>query len=260
MNKEIKLSHIRFKPTITHKIDFDKNLAPEESKIWAKKYQKSNQLNDGSVILMFEDKYVFGFDFVDKNEKLLVPEVNPVTIFYSNAVMCHRLLEQSRNNLIKNSPSVKMFTKSDVSPNDFGRFFQISINMIINLQATIESLANRIITKDHEFKDVNGDNFEPSIGHKINTTLPELKGEKLKSQHRKQNNLIRLLIEIRNEIIHLKPAGDPNSAYKEVYRRLINFKYFETLLAVRAFVDFYEKDLIEECHCQRQHFYNIEII
>lgn len=67
MDNPKKLPHIRFKPTIKHKIDFhpseiNEDMAPEEIKIWAKKYQKSNQLNDGSVILVFDDNIVFGLN------------------------------------------------------------------------------------------------------------------------------------------------------------------------------------------------------
>ncbi|KGO87188.1 hypothetical protein [Flavobacterium suncheonense] len=265
MDEAVKLPHIRLKPTIKQKINFhpselDNTIVPEESKNWIKKYQKSNQLHDGSTILMFDDEIVYGFDFLYKNEKYIVQEVNPVTIFYSNAVMCHRLLVDARNKLIANSQRIKDLKKSNTQPSDFSDFFQVAVNMIINLQATIESFANRLIPEDYAFVDINGNSFEPSIIHKINTTLPELKGEKFKSKHGKQNNYLRQLIELRNEIVHLKPAGDPNSAYKEVYRRLINFKYLETLQAVRLFVDFYEKDLIEECPCQKEYFYKIEVI
>ena len=98
---------------------------------------------------MFEDDIVFGFDFLYKNEKYIVQEVNPVTIFYSNAVMCHRLLVDSRNKLIANSPKVKGSHKINTQPSDFGNFFQVAVNMIINLQATIESFANRIIPENY---------------------------------------------------------------------------------------------------------------
>lgn len=261
MDETIKLPHIRFKPSVKQKIDFhpselDQIKVPEESKIKAKKYQKSNELNDGSVILMFEDNIVFGFDFLHKNEKYIVQEINPVTIFYSNAVMCHRLLVEKRNQLISSSPKVKGSHRVNTNPSDFANFFQVSVNMIINLQATVESFANRLIPKDFEFIDVNGNVFDPSISHKINTTLPILKGKKIK---RKEGNYLRQLIEIRNEIVHLKPAGDANSAYKIVYRKLINFKYFEVLQAVKLFVDFYEEGLIEECPCKKEFFYNIDV-
>lgn len=264
MDKTIKLPHIRFKPTIKQKIDFNPNelkmtIVPEESKVWQKNYQKSNELNDGSVILILEDNIVFGFDFLYKNEKFIAQEINPVTIFYSNAVMCHRLLVDTRNKLIANSPKLKGSHNVDTQPSDFSNFFQVAVNMIINLQATIESFANRLIPKEYSFIDISGNPFEPSIMHKINTTLPELKDRKFKTDHGKHNNYLRQLIELRNEIVHLKPAGDTNSAYKEVYRRLINFKYIETLQAIKLFIDFYEQGLIEECPCQKEYFYSINI-
>lgn len=197
----------------------------------------------------------FGFDHLYKNEKIIIPEINPVTIFFSNAIMSHRLLIHYKEKLIQNSPSVKKFG-GKVDPKDFGNFFQVASNVIINLQATIESFANRLIPIDREFLDVNGKQFDPSLFHKINVVLPEIKEEKFKSKFGKQTNFIRQLIELRNEIIHLKPAGDENSAYKEVYRRMINFKFTETIFAVRSFVDFYEFGLIEECECGKEFFYN----
>ncbi|GIQ57644.1 hypothetical protein Flavo103_07800 [Flavobacterium collinsii] len=262
MDETIKLPHIKFKPTIKQKIDFhpselDKIAVPEESKIRAKKYQKSNELNDGSIILMFEDNVVFGFDFLYNKEKYIVQEINPVTILYSNAVMCHRLLVDKRNQLISGSPKVKGSHRVITNPSDFANFFQVSVNMIVNLQATVESFANRLIPNDLGFFDANGREFQPSIAHKINTTLPLIKGKKIK---RKESNYLRQLIEIRNEIVHLKPAGDVNSAYKIVYRKLINFKYFEVLQAVKTFVNFYEEGLIEECSCEKEFFYNISVI
>ncbi len=261
MEEILKMPHVKFKPTRKIDIDFDFseidfNSAPEESKINAKKYLKSNELNDGTILIFFEKAIVFGFDHLHKNEKIIIPEINPVTIFFSNAIMSHRLLIHCKEKLIKNSPRVKTFS-GNVDPKDFGNFFQIATNIIVNLQATVESLANRLIPKEKEFLDVNGDSFDPSLFHKINIVLPEIKGAKFKSKFGKQNNFIRQLIELRNEIIHLTPAGDENSAYKEVYRRMINFNYGETILAVRTFVDYYEQGLIEECSCGKEFFYDV---
>lgn len=262
MENIIKMPHIRFKPTRKIAIDFhpseiNYSLAPEESKIQARKYVKSNELNDGAILIMYENEVVFGFDHLDKNEKIIIPEINPVTIFYSNAVMFHRLLCHCKDKLLKNSSKVKgPLTNTDT--NEFGNFFQAASTIIINLQATIESLANRTIPKEQEFIGRDDEPFEPSLSHKINIALPEIKGKKFKTKFGKQNNYIRQLIELRNEIIHLKPAGEVNSAYKEVYRRMINFKYTETIQAVRTFVDFYEPGLIEECPCQKEYFYGTD--
>lgn len=60
------MPHIKFKPTRKINIDFDpreidNSSAPEESKIKARKYLKSNELNDGTVLLFFEKAIVFWF-------------------------------------------------------------------------------------------------------------------------------------------------------------------------------------------------------
>ena len=261
MENIIKMPHIKFKPTMSKTLDFNPQElegveVPEESKIIARNYQKSNKLNDGSILLMFESQVVFGFDYLYQNEKRVVPEINPVTIFFSNAIMSHRLLIEHKKKLIENSPTVKNF-QGKVDTRHFGNFFQLATNMIINLQATIESLANRIIPKEMKFIGKDGEHFDPSLFHKINIVLPEIKGLNFKTQYGKYNNFIRQLVELRNEIIHLKPAGEINSAYKEVYRRMINFKYTETVQAVRTFVNFYEENLIEECECQKEFYYNL---
>lgn len=261
MENIIKMPHIKFKPTRRFAIDFNprelnKIEVPEESKIIARKYLKSNELNDGAIMLLFENEVIYGFDYLYQNKKLAVPEINPVTIFFSNAVMSHRLLIEYKKKLIENSSDLRK-SKGKIDPNDFGNFFQLATNMIVNLQATIESLANRLIPMETEFIGRDGEKFEPSLFHKINIVLPEIKGLKFKTKYGKQNNFIRQLIDLRNEIIHLKPAGEINSAYKEVYRRMISFKYTETLNAVRSFVDFYENGLIEECSCQKEFYYTI---
>jgi len=155
MEKITKMPHIKFKPT--RKIDFDFdfseldfNLAATESRINAKRYLKSNELNDGTILMFFEKAVVFAFDHLHQNEKIFIPEINPVTIFFSNAIMSLRLLIHYKEKLIQNSPRVKTFD-GNVDPKDFGNFFQIATNIIVNLQATVESLANRLIPKDREF-------------------------------------------------------------------------------------------------------------
>lgn len=254
------MPHIKFKPTKRIAIDFDPseldfNAAPEESKKQSREYVKSNKLSEGDIMLMLDNEVIFAFDYVFGKEKILIPEINPVTIFYSNALMSHRLLYHYKEKLLHDYPTVKKF-RIEVNPSDFGNFFQLASNTIINLQATIESLANRLIPSDQTCIGKDGESFEPSLFHKINIILPEIKGVKFKTVYGKQNNLIRQLIELRNEIIHLKPAQNTNTKYKEVYRRLINFKFTETILAVRIFVDFYDQNLIEECPCGKEFYYD----
>src|SRR5690606_27394528 len=131
---------------------------PQASKDFIKEYMSSDKLSDDfdqDILLMFERELIYGFDYLHGKEKLLIPEINPVTIFFSNAVMSHRKLYNLKDKLLKSSPRVSEYTK-DVNPNDFGNFFQLASNCIINLQATVESFANRVIPDDYPFEDTNG--------------------------------------------------------------------------------------------------------
>lgn len=256
-------THKKLKPTKKHDIDFDPSKLvadseiPEESKKFVKKYQNSKKLSDEfeqDLMIGFEDRFIYGFDYLYQNDKIIIPELNPVMIFYSNAEMSHRKLIEYRKELLENSPTIKNYKKSTIDPNKFGNFFRMASNCIINLQSTLESFVNRTIPEDRQFIDKNGEKFDPTIFHKLDKVLPDLKGIKFK----KHNYQIRKLIELRNEIIHLKPAEElTNTKYKIVYRRMLKFDYTEAILAVGNYVNFYEPNLIEECICGREFYFDM---
>lgn len=268
MKENIHLTHIKLKPTKKIEIGFDpkelgKNIeVPEDSVKLAKKIQNSKQYSDDfDIMLMFEDHVIYAFDFLYEGRKILIPEINPITIFYSNALMSHRKLLDFRKDLFHNSPTIKNYSKNLINPSLFAKFFQLASNCIFNLQSTLESFANILIPDDYEFKDKNGDDFEPSIFHKLDKALPKIKGDRFKSKFKKDNYQIRKLIELRNEIIHLKPIDKSiNTQYKITYRRLLKFDYSKTISSVRKFVNFYEPNLIQECECEKEFYYDIKTI
>jgi hypothetical protein len=257
------LTHIKLKPTRVIKTNFNtseigKDIEiPTESIELAENYQKSKkEIEDYDIMIAFEDHIIFGFDFVEGKEKYIIPEINPTTIFYSNAVMSHRKLIFSREELFKNSPTTRNFTKTPIQPNHFGYFFQLASNCIINLQSTVESFANRKIPKNYKCIGEDGKEFDPSIFHKLNKLLPKLKNEKF--QNKGDNIRIKNLIELRNEIIHLKPIQDiTNTEYKDTYRKLLKFDFTKAIISVKNFVNFYEPNLIEECSCEKELYYDI---
>ncbi len=147
-----------------------------------------------------------------------------------------------------------------MNPNHFGIFFQLAINCVINLQSTVESFVNRQIPEGHKSVDENGNEFDPSIFYKLNKILPEIK-KIFMSEFKQHNNRIRKIIELRNEIIHLKPTAETtNTKYKDVYRKLLNFDFTKSIISVKKLVNFYEPNLIEECSCGKEFFYEINEI
>ena len=262
-------THIRLKPTKRIQTNFDiveatKDLPiPPESKEFAKEYLNSKKTSDQfdfDLMLVYEREFIYGFDYKVGEDKIIIPEINPVTIFYSNAIMSHRKLQHTREELFKESPTVKNYAKP-IDPSKFGYFFKLASNCIINLQSALESFANRIIPAEYEFLDKNGYNFKPSVLHKIYKTIPEIENKKFKKKSGKENNILKLIIELRNDIIHLKPADEiTNTKYKDVYKRLIRFNFTKAIIAVRNYINFYELDLIEECPCGKEFFYEIHEI
>lgn len=263
------LTHTKLKPTTRIDIDFNPNEItdgidiPEESQKTAIEIQSSKKTSDQygyDVMMMFEDNIVYGFDVFHLGKKIVLPELNPVTIFYSNALMTHKNLITSQNSLIEDSPTLKDHRKL-VDQKKFGNFFQLATNCIINLQATIETYANSVITNEYQPIDKNGELIKkPSLDYKINTAIPEIKQDKFKRVNRNDDNIIRRIISLRNDIIHLKPSPEKtNTKYKDLYKRLIKFNYTEAVFAVKNFVNFYEADLIEECSCGKEYYYDLNI-
>lgn len=261
-------THIKLKPTKQITKNFSMSDAvkdieiPEKSKQFSRNYYKSKKLSDEyglDMLLEFEDSVIYAFDYLDVKNKIIIPELNPTTIFYSNAIMFHRNLVKSKETLLKKSPNLKEINKQ-VDPKIFGTFFQFAINCLINLQSTVESFANRQIPKNYFIND-DGEEYEVSIFHKIDTVLPTIKKKKFKQEFKRDNFRVRKVIELRNEIIHLKPIkNSTNTQYKETYRKLIKFDFPRAILAVKNFVNFYEPELIEECACGKEYYYELSII
>lgn len=261
------MGHITLKPSKEYKIKLDPNELkkidiPEDSKSFIQKYMTSQQLSDEDnldIMMVLEDRITFGFDYLHGKTKRFVIEINPVTIFYSNAVMSFGLLQEYRNLLLSQSQEVSQIGKNS-TPFDLshaGIYFQLAINCIINLQASLESFANRIIPENYHYLDKKGNPVIPTVTFKLYNAIPKLKNIDFQQRkHRKYNLSIDKLIKLRNDIIHLKPSGETNTGYKGVYRDLLNFDYTKAKLAVKTFINFYEPNLIEECSCGNDYYFH----
>lgn len=255
------MGHIRLKPTREFNIDFhpselNDTIIPEESKKIAKDYLGSKELAKDDIMMMLENKVIFGYDYVYQKKKIILPEVNPVTVFYSNAVMSCGMIEQYKKILLNESYELGK-QGNIVNLNHSGSFFHLAINCIINLQGSLESFANRTIPENYLFIDKTGNTIYPTVSHKLYNTIPKIKNKDFKQgKHKKYNKCIDSLIKLRNDIVHLKPAEQTNTVYKGVYRDLLNFEFQKAILSVKMFVNFYEINLIEECSCKQDFFFD----
>lgn len=256
------MAHIGIKKSSEVKFDFDiKNLMgtaenKKKSLEMLKSYQESNKYADDydrDLLLITEDSIITAFDYIYKGQKLMMPEINPVTIYYSNAVMSNFKIKNYKNILISKSK------EGIIDSHVFGNFFQLAFNCIINLQSSVETFLNYILNENkYVFYDKNNKVRKSSIHEKIEIALPEIFNKTFKDDYSKQITQIKDLISIRNEMIHLKPdKEETNSKYKVPYRKILDFNFDETVEAVKVFINYHQNSLIEECNCGRDFYFDI---
>ena len=254
------MSHIGIK--YSEKIDVNisestKNIQlSEKSKQVIKDYTSTNMFAeefDCDLILQTNDSLIVGFDFISNGKKLVIPEINPVTIYYANAKMSSIKIKEYKKKLISYSQ------KGKLNSHVFGDYFQLSFNCIINLQSAIETFANKII-QENNYVIIDEKTRKPkkaNIHDKINA-LAIINSKEFESEYNDEYQDIKNLILIRNQMIHLKPEKQiTNTKYKIPYRKILEFNFDKTLESAGIFLNYYEKDLIQECECGNDFYFDI---
>lgn len=260
--------HIRLKPTQRIKTNFNASEItegieiPQESKDFAEEYMTSNLLSDdyGMDLMLFMNREViYGFDYLHNGKKIIIPEINPALIFYSNAIMSQKHINQYKQILLDNSPTVQNIQSQNLDSKLFGKFFQLAVNCIINLQASLENFINNSIPDNYEILSNNNNVIKkPNIHDKIDFGMVKLFEKNFENNHEQEYNLLKELISLRNDIIHLKPIKeDTNTKYKSLFRKVIDFDFEKGILAAKIYINFYSPNLIEECSCGKEYYYDI---
>lgn len=257
--------HTRLKPATQINTSFSLTEAtkdiviPDESKNIAQKYVETGKLaeEDGlDIMIFFENSIIYGYDYMYNGKKLILPELNPITIFYSNALMSYGRLNYYKEVLLSKSAEAGIAGEF-VDFNHFGTFFQLAVNCIINLQATIESFVNYKIIGKYDFIDKNGKTRNPSIHEKMDIAILDVTKKNFQNDFSEEYKRIKDLVGLRNHIIHLTPNQDiTNTKYKILFRQIIDFAYDQTIATVKDYVNFYEPNIIEECPCGKEFFFD----
>ncbi|NMH28066.1 hypothetical protein [Flavobacterium silvaticum] len=261
------MPHAIIKPTKAIKIDFDPSnipidIIPKESLELVKRYLESDELAEESqydIYGIYPEQLIFGFDLNHEGEKLFIPELNPILIFFSSAAMSFPMLNLFRKKLFENAANLRKPSGKKQHPAHFSDFAQMAMTCIINAQASIECFANSVVpihiklynSKNHPIK-------RPSFADKVEFGFPQVKEIDFADENPEGLEIIKQLILLRNAIVHFKPEDKvTNTHFKKVYRRLINFDYFKALNSIESFINFYEPNLIEECKCGVNYFYDV---
>jgi hypothetical protein len=261
------MKHIVYKPTVRIETKFNVSELSETDnnnfKNQNQKYTKDNltsEENDLEIVLLKDKELYYAFDYVNKSQKYIIPEVNPVTIFFSNAVMSLKYLSFNRQQLLENSTVIKNGKIDFIEDNPlyFGLFFQYSANIILNIQASLEAFLNSKIPTDYVLKSAKHTPIKKlNIHQKIDLVFPELYNLNFENCNKAQYDLVTEIIQIRNDIVHIKPSTSnvSKTKYKDLYKNLIDFPYHDAINSTRLLINFYEPKLIEDCDCGVEYYF-----
>lgn len=210
---------------------------------------------DHFCLVHTESDYIIqAFRFADGAHNLVIPEPNPIVIYFELARFNYKHISTTKNKLYANhgNPTQTL--------NDFFQFFQISSIVTTFLFMSIEAFVNSKLPRDFVYSkssNRNTTNFnrsqiqtEISFEEKIKQVLPEFTGKSFASECGHKYETILKLKKLRDEITHTKgQIGGVPINYQDLYAMSLNFDYENALRHTRDFLNFYEPDLIQECTC-----------
>ncbi|MEK6525101.1 hypothetical protein [Myroides odoratimimus] len=242
------------------KQDIDYNPFNEESESISTIPKKSNEkisqmIESGeyNVLINYnnngQNSMVLGFPYFSEKKLVAIPFIEPTTIFFSNAVLSMGNIEYYKEKLIKYFGSKE--NKGNL--NHMQEFFTLSFNCIVSLQTALESFLNKKIPQDYVYYHRNGNEKKhPSIKDKINFGMVNSYNKNFEESFNLEYNLVIKLIDLRNRLIH----SDPNEI-SHIYKEMFNFLYSETIAAIKSYINFYEKNLIQDCSCDADFRFDI---
>ena len=215
---------------------------------------------DWTTYLTTEDnKFFKAFSFRIDNEVKLIPEPDPILVYFNAAYWNYVQINEKRKIIYEKLSGDKL---SEVMINELYDYFGASSSFVILLFTAIVALMNRCIPKDYIYRREGQKKTEIFTKKQIEEYIPfdeKLKhvlenatGKNYSKQHPQKYTHIANLKEFRNMIVHTKEA-EGETTYDYVFKKALSFKYDDTLNVVKDFCNYYTKDdFITECPCSFQ--------
>ena len=259
------MKHIKKKLLFQRKLD-DKEYAkfmetPDHAEIVQD--LAKNDFSDYYALAVTSKKYLIQkFKYKRNNKIYLIPEPNPIVIYFSNAQAFLKGINEERNKLFilletKNIDQGKII-------NSFYSFYSSVSNFIISLFNSIEAFINLKIPDDFKYDRILKKNTETfnseqvkrhiQIEEKIKQVIPEILGGK--KFHQEFSDKYEKILELKNfrdSIVHTKSEAllKPNY-YQSIFTTSLDFDCSQIIHVVRDFINYYENGLIEECDCGKK--------
>lgn len=207
-----------------------------------------------------DNQLVQTFKYVNDGNVFLIPEPDPIIIYFDTARHFHKTIDQRKSDLFSKLSS-QGFNFNAVH-GDFYWYFSTACNYAIFLFLSIEAFVNKTIPNDFEYRkqiqnrktelyDKNQIQRSIEFLEKIKSVLPTATNKNFVQEFAHKYELIKKLKEFRDEIVHTKSFEGKSSPnfYEKLFVTSLDFEFEETLFAARDFINYYQPDLIEECKC-----------
>ncbi len=257
MMKHIKrktLKEIKIPEEVLHKI------SPENiSQDFLKKIKYKDVKGKQAILLMESGEALHSFFYNNKGKACTIPLANPVLIYFNLAQTHLRGIHSTKESLFgvfsedKNvdEDSLQLF---------YGYFGQTS-SFVVILMTAIEAFVNQKIDIDFKYHKQEQNKFTRvydysqiqrwiPLNEKIEEILNNTTNKNFAKNHPNKQIHLYNLKELRDLIVHTKAEKDYES-YIELYKKTLNFKFNESIEAVKDFINYYEENLIEPCPCGR---------
>lgn len=225
--------------------------------------------NDGNLIKKAKEKDLYvttekdfvikAFPFKHSKGIAVIPIPDLTLVYYDSAYNQNRERKDVETKLLN-----KLTSKNDKfgedATNEIYHYYGNASGCIIFLFTSLESFINHILPDDKSYSletDKNTAHYNKkqiqrhiAFDDKLKKVLPQLlDGANFFTHQTTHTQHITNLKKLRDELIHTK-SDISFGNQEELIKRLLQFKYDETFIAVAKFMNFYKPNYVVDCDCE----------
>lgn len=187
-----------------------------------------------------------------------IPEPDPILIYFNDAYNHFRSIIANKETFLE---TLNTNAQSNVYEmiQELYKHFGWCNGFVIFLFTSIEAFINKIIPDDYNYHIKKNNRTEVynkeqierhlSFDDKYSNVLKDITGRDFKKSYPLKHAHIQNLKDFRDNIIHSKANKAGDTPYDYLFKKALNFKYEETIHAVKDLMNFYEPGYIEDCDC-----------
>ena len=188
-----------------------------------------------------------GFFYKNDKKTYIVPEPNPVIIYFNNAFSNLKPLTVYKEKLFIELDSD--IPNMDIILNYFYTFYGFAINFTSSLCEALEAFTNSRIPIEYKWrgKDKSKIIRFASIKDKLKIVIPDISnGKDFTNEYYSKYLDIENLICFRNDITHAKSdISHKINYYNKLFISSLDFDYSNVIESVKEYINYYEPNLIE---------------